>query len=265
MLSYVGVTGAYSSGDRGNGNPDDEFSTLGIEGLVTYGFATGVLLAFEGSYNSNSGGEEIFGGDEPGDDAEIALHVLYDLRPGLTVGGFYSAGLAESVRDDDTEHYPFSAFGVSGSYAINDQFSTYAQVAVVDQPDFDNLSSGGYNEGYAARLGVNYAVNDQTAVYFDVQYGEAEDYEDAGEDGVFERYAIGGETMIGSGNWAFNYEVAQETYDAVTDSNVVEVTTATLGARYYFGGTTGSDLRDRGILGTPDIMGRASLFTEGLD
>lgn len=264
-LSYLGVTTGVTKGTNFPSNTEDSMNSSGLEGLFAYGFGNGTTLVFEGEYNDNKGQDSNVFGTDPGADYEVAIHALYEVRPGLTLGGFVSTGLAESDRDRDNERYPFNALGVTGSYSINDKFSTYAQYAVVDQPDFDDLSSGGYNEGYAARLGMNYTLNAGNAFYFDAQYGEAVGYEDSREDGVFERYAIGGETRIGGGAWAVNYEVATESYDAKFDSNIVEVTTVTLGARYYFGGTTGADLRNNGVIGTPDIMSRASLFTNGLD
>jgi hypothetical protein len=35
--------------------------------------------------------------------------------------------------------------------------------------------------------------------------------------------------------------------------------------RYYFGQTQSGDFMDAGAIGTPDIMSRASLFTDFLD
>lgn len=260
-LAYAGITAGAANVENPNDNDSDDMSAFGIEGLATYGLGNGVTLAIEGSYNFNSGGEEINFGDEFGDDAEIAFHALYAVNPDLTLGGFFSAGFAESVQDDEDEHYPFLALGISGRYAFNDQISAYGQLAAVDQPEFDDLNSGGYNNGYAARLGAEYAFNDQTAVYFDAQYGEAPDYEFAGEDGTFDRFALGGETTIGNTPWAVNYEVSRLTTDVPNDGDFVEETSLTLGARYYFGGTTATAVREAGILGTPDIMGRVSLFT----
>lgn len=266
-LAYAGITASATTGENvDNGDPSDDFSSVSIEGLATYGLGNGVNLAVEGSYNSNSGGQ-VINDDQAdfGDDAEIAFHVLYSVRPDLTIGGFFSAGIADAVPEDDQETYPFLTLGVSGRYAFNDQISGYAQLAAVNQPEFGDQDSGGYNDGYAARLGVEYAFNDMTTVYFDAQYGEATDYEDPGEDGVFDRFAIGGETMIGDTPWAVNYEVARETTDVQNDDDALELATLTLGARYYFGGTTASDVREAGILGTPDIIGRASLFTTAHD
>lgn len=262
-LAYVGITASTTNGERVDSGADpDDASAFAIEGLYTYGLGNGINLAVEGNYTTNSGDPAFNFDNELGDNAEIAFHALYTVSPDLTVGGFFSAGFGESVEDDEDTTYPFLTFGISGRYAFNDQISAYAQLAAVNQPEFGDQDSGGYNEGYAARLGAEYAFNDMTAVYFDVQYGEATDYEDPGEDGFFDRFAIGGETTIVGTPWAVTYEVARETTDVPEDGDALELTTLTLGARYYIGGTTASDVREAGILGTPDIVARASLFTD---
>ncbi|WP_373636494.1 hypothetical protein [Yoonia sp. BS5-3] len=266
VLGYGEITGSYTEGDRGDNEPTDDFSTIGIAGAVAYAINPQMRLAFDIALNANNGGEDIFDGQEVGNDGEIAVHFLYDLSAGATIGAYLSGGIAQSERDEPLEEYPFASFGIEGSMAFNEQWSGYAQLAAVDQSD-DDLGSGGYKEGYALRLGGTYQFNESTSFYADVQYGEAKDYEDADEDGEFARLALGGETLINATDWAVTYEISRESYvpDEGADSNDTQVVTATLGARYYFGGARPSDLRDAGVIGTPDIVSRASLFTSAAD
>lgn len=262
VLAFAGLTGSASYADDNGGSLDETTGRIGVEGTYSYGFDNGIRLAFDVSYETQADGGNF---NEAGDSGELAVHLLYGLRPDLTLGAFVSAGAAESVANEADETYPFIAVGVEGSYLFSDRLTGYAQAAYVDQPDYDTLSSGGYHSGYALRLGMSFDVTDRTSIFADAQFGGAVNYEDTGEDGEFMRLALGGETMIGSSPWAVSYGIAYESYDAIGDNNHVELATATLGLRYYFGGGRPSDRYRAAVLGTPDIMERASLFTDMLD
>lgn len=268
-LSYVGIIGQGINGTNDPGTGEGSMTALGLEAGLVYALNGQSRIVVEGRYldwtseDDTGAGNLLF--DEPGTELEVALHYLRD-SGSLTYGGFLQVGAAESVENDPSETYKHYAVGLEGTYRINPAYTVYGQIGIADTFDDDNLDSFGYNEGNFARLGAAYTGFANTQLFLDVQAGSSENYEDAGESGAFQRIALGGETRFGSGsNWAATYEISQAKYDAETDSNIVEVTTVGLGMRYYFGQTQSGDFMDAGAIGTPDIMSRASLFTDFLD
>lgn len=265
-LSYIGVIGQSASGSNELNGDDGDASAMGLEAGLIYNINSASRIVVEGQYLnwSDDGSEDLFD-DAPGSEAQVALHYLRD-SGAFTYGGFLQLGAAEAVKGDADELYKHYAVGLTGMYQINPAFSAYGQIGIADTFDDGNLDSFGYSSGDFARLGGIYSDLANTQLFFDVQVGSSDAYEDDDEPGAFTRIALGGETRFGAGsNWAVTYEVSQAEYDALGDPDRVEVTTLGLGMRYYFGQTQSGDFTNAGAIGTPDILSRASLFTDQLD
>ena len=280
-LSYVGIIGQSTTGNQaGNpegdgsafGVPDGDGSAFGVEAGVVYELNNVSRIAVEGQYldwstDDDDGPGNLFD-EEPGTEASIAIHYLRDAGANLTYGGFLMIGSSVSDEDyagDNTyEHY---AVGIEVTYRINSQFLTYGQLGITDTVDSDLVDdSSGYLGGEFVRLGGAYTGFENTHLFLDVQIGRSDEYEDENEPGEFQRIALGGETRFGADlNWGVTYEIAKAEYNAVGDSNLIDVTTIGLGMRYYFGGSSAGDMMDVGAIGTPDIISRANLWTSSLD
>lgn len=255
-LSYEAIEGtgdapAFSTG---------EASVQKVEAMFAYELANGSRVAFEGSFFQYEGeGDDYF--DRNVDvGAEIAAHYLRDAMNGqLTYGAYAAYGEVDADALDSDEQYDYYSIGVQASYNVNDAFTVYGQLGFVDRASDPNDSEEyGFSNGAVVRLGGIYSGFSGTSLYGDLQVGGSESYANDDQPGEMYRVTLGGETQLGAGGWAVTYAVTKEGYRPIGDDDNMEATSFTLGARYYFGGTTGSDVRDAGFIGSPDLMQRAS-------
>ena len=263
-FGYIGVTATY--GYATNSNDGNEFSAFApsIEGAYAFVLGNGGAVVADAMVRMDNYDTAMTGNEVSQPQYQANVHYLHPLSDAFTLGGFAGYGMAPF--EDTNERYQVGIAGLTAVYRISDVTSVFGQAAYGTSFDPDAMSSSGFYNGYVVRAGVSYSGFSFATITAEAEYAASEEYEDSSEAGEMWTVALSGESEIGAvENLVVTYGVRYASFDALSDPDLADETTASVGVKYMFGGGSAQRFADIGYIGTPYLPLRASFWTPEMD
>ena len=195
---------------------------------------------------------------------QASAHYLHPLGEKLIVGGY--AGYGFAPFDDSDEEYQVGFIGGTVVYKASDVISIFGQAGYGTSFDAVVMSSAGFFNGYTVRAGVIYTGLANASIRAEAEYASTERYEGPDEPGEMWTVAVLGESQLAvMENMAVTYGVRYGSFDALTDSDLANETTVSVGFKYMFGGATTDRFTEIGYVGSPYLPLRGSFWTPTMD
>jgi len=263
-FGYIGATANY--GYATNSNDGDESSAFApsIEGAYAFVLGNGGAAVVDAMIHIDNYDPEISDDEISQPQYQASLHYLHPISNAFTLGAF--AGYGKAPFEDDNEKYQVGFAGLTAVYRISGATSVFGQAAYGTSFDPDEMSSSGFYNGYVIRAGVSYSGFSFATITAEAEYAASEEYEDSSEAGEMWTVALSGESEIAAvENLVVTYGLRYAAYDALSDTDLADETTASVGIKYMFGGGSAQRFADIGYIGSPYLPLRASFWTPTMD
>lgn len=204
--------------------------------------------------------------EDPGTEATLGLHYLYDMGNNARAGVFWSYGMQWPQDNDSDDAYNVWLLGVEAQADLGPDLLAYGQLAVGDSTQGEDLGEG-FQSGFVVRGGVVKFMNDRSAITLDTQFASTPGYIDDDDPGRFFQVSIGGESLIGNDRpIVANYGLTWRTIDSTDESDHLREIEIYAGLSYLFGATNPRESWRNGYnVGAPTLPTRAVSWTEWAD
>jgi len=259
--SYTDPFDSFFNEDTASAN-----STIRLQGAYLVQIGSRGSAVLNGSLlKTNIGDSDILNGADLDFEANLSVHGLYKINEKVNLGAFLGAAFVDHGYAYWGEKYTTRFGGLEAHFTPIEKTTFFIQAGAGEDIDNNNVSSG-FEGGNFVRLGAFHTFETGGIISADFEFANSDEYEDADEPGAFSSYALTYEKdLMAWEKTTFSAGIRQSVFDAEVDGDKFTETTAFVGLRFNFGGSTAVSQKKAGLIGTPYLPARAASWVPALD